>query len=448
MVTSDKAIYNYAFFAIVLVTSLYIYIIDAVYSDFKVLLTSFLILIFSLLFMIKGDSYNYSLNKIFMLFSFFFFGIAPVLQYRYGIVLWGGPSFSDYSYYRLNLIILGILLTYQGLYCLFSRLKSNRFSNFILEKNNEERKLSGTFLLFLSLISLLITFHFNNYNLVNLLFRAGGDIERFAVDQSINLIFGRFIRPIPVIALIIFKKSELRNKKLEIILIIIALVSNFPTSGARFYIASLYIPLLILYCKQINDKYMLLNKTLILGILVIFPLLDQARRINHFSDFKFSLDFQMFTQGHFDSYQMFMRVIDNNFITMGRQLLSVIFFFIPRSIWPNKSVGSGHLISKYLRLTYSNISMNFFGEGYINFGFIGILIFTIAIAFINAKFDKAYWQKLKNHSWLSTFYLLLLGSEFFILRGDLLSSFAYTMGIGLSVIFVYITSTKKTKTKG
>lgn len=443
MTISGKKILNYLFFFIVILITLYIYTIDGIYCDFKVLFTNFLIIIVSLLFMVCGDRYNYSLNKIFMLFSFFFFGIAPALQYQKGIVLWGGSSFSSDSYFRLNIIILCILFMYQGMYFIFYKLKTGKLDLLLLKKCQTKRELSGTILVMLSLISLLITLHFNNYNLANLLLRGGGEVERLAVNQSISLIYSNFIRPIPVICLIFFKKYGLKNIKLEVVLIILVLTSNFPTSAARFYIAALYIPLLILYIKQFSKNYLLLNKTIMLGLLVIFPFLDQVRRIHSINDLKFSLDFQMFLQGHFDSYQMFMRVVDENFITMGQQLLTAIFFFIPRSIWPNKSIGSGHLVSQKFGLSFDNISMNFFGEGYINFGFIGILVFTIAIAFINAKLDKMYWLKSDKYNWMSIFYLLLLGLEFFILRGDLLSSFAYTMGMAASVFFVNMVATKK-----
>jgi hypothetical protein len=89
----------------------------------------------------------------------------------------------------------------------------------------------------------------------------------------------------------------------------------------------------------------------------------------------------MFNQGHFDSYQMFMRVISDDIITYGKQLLTTVLFFVPRALWPGKSVGSGHFVSGLSRLSFSNISMNFFGEGYINFGYFGIMLFILLIAY-------------------------------------------------------------------
>ncbi len=441
---SKNILNGYLFFVVLIIFSIYVHTIYGNFADFKVLITNFMILALSSYFMVNGDSYNYSLNKILMLFSFFFFGIAPALQYKQGVILWGGPSFSCNSYYRLNIIILIILLIYQGLYSVFSRTKSKHAVNETMMVYHNKDKYSGTILLFLSLASLLITLHFNNYDFINLIFRAGGDINRLAVDQSINLIYGRFIRPIPVVALVVFKIYCFRDRKIEIPLLFFALISNFPTSSARYYIAAMYIPLLLVYFKQFNDKYLFMNKVLIFGLLFVFPFLNQARKVNKLSDMVLSFDLGVFTSGHYDSYQMFMRVIENNIITMGRQLISVLLFFIPRSYWPSKAMGSGHLVSYDIRLIFDNISMNYFGEGYINFGFVGIMMFIIVIAYVNAKLDKLYWENTNNYSWISIFYLFFLGLEFFILRGDLLSSFAYTVGIGFSTIFVYVVVSKFT----
>ena len=253
----------------------------------------------------------------------------------------------------------------------------------------------------------------------------------------------KFVRPIPLVALVLFKIGNIKDKRLEIILVVIVLLTNFPTSRARFYIAAIYIPLIIIYIKQFNTKYLLLNKALLLGILVVFPFLDQARRVNQLSSFKVGLDFQMFLDGHFDSYQMFMRVIEENYITMGSQLLTSLLFFVPRSVWTNKSIGSGALMSEVLGLSFDNISMNYFGEGFINFGYFGIVIFVFILAFINAKLDTIYWYDWNKYNIISPYYLFLLGLEFFILRGDLLSSLAFTIGLLFCVYFVIKMTTKR-----
>ncbi len=393
--------------------------------------------------MFVGDRYNYSLNKIFYLFSFFFFGIAPILQFQYGIVMWGGTGFNVDSFYHLNILILLILFLYQGFYFIFSKIEI--FSSKKLKNKKQNMQISNRGLLLISFLALLVTLHINNYSIENLIFRSTNLLEDTSINQSVYLIFSKFLLPIPVIALVIFKKFELEGKLIEIFLVGIVLITNFPTSNARFYIAAMYIPLLIVYFQQFNKKYLLLNKLIMIGLLILFPLLNQARRISSLSEVKFTLNFEMFLKGHFDTYQMFMKVVENDIVTMGSQLLTSLFFFIPSSLWPEKSIGSGAFVSHLLGLSYDNVSMNYFGEGYINFGYIGILMFIIILAFINAKIDRSYWHNLMKNkkNLLSVIYLFLLGLEFFILRGALLSSFAYTVGIVSSILFVFIICKKR-----
>lgn len=431
------------FYLIILLATFTIYNSEGFFSDAKVLLTNFLIITISLVFMIYGDKYNYSTNKMLMLFSFFFFGIAPLLQYKYGIVLWGGNLFSENDYVRMNWLIVMILLIYQFFYWFFSKIpiipsKRNKTSyNVILSYNR---------LILITLLSVFITLSINRFDIQNLFFRSGGDLGRIGLNSSIELIFSRFVSPFPVASLILLKVYNLNNKRTEIFLILSVLLTNFPTSNARFYIAAMYIPLILLYIKEISNKYLLLNKVVMLGLLIVFPFLDQARRISNFNDFEIALDFQMFLQGHFDSYQMFMRTVDANLIVGSKQLISALLFFIPRSVWPSKSIGSGALVANDINLSFDNISMNYFGEGYINFGYIGILLFILILALINSRSDKLFWSKNGNNTKMfQACYLLFLGLEFFILRGDLLSSFAYTVGILSSVFIVNLFAVKKNK---
>jgi len=178
-------------------------------------------------------------------------------------------------------------------------------------------------------------------------------------------------------------------------------------------------------------------------MLFIFPILNLFRAqyidLLREKDIVF-FQFNMLLEGHFDNYQNFIRMVKGGVVTGGRQLLGVIFFFIPRQIWPGKPEHSGIVIADNLNLSYSNISVNFFAEGYINFGFIGILLFIIIIAFLNARMDNFFWKKcngiLFNNPLFTCLYLVIFGMEFFILRGALLGAYPITLGL---VTAVYIT---------
>jgi len=130
------------------------------------------------------------------------------------------------------------------------------------------------------------------------------------------------------------------------------------------------------------------------------------------------------------------RSIQSNFVTWGEQLLGSIFFYIPRSIWPSKPIGSGAALSQLESLDFSNISMPLIAESFINFHMIGIVVFSIVCGGGAAYLDSFYWKSQNKSGVTKLFYLFLLGMFLFILRGDLLSSFAYTISLMLSLTFV------------
>ncbi|TAN12873.1 MAG: O-antigen polysaccharide polymerase Wzy [Chitinophagaceae bacterium] len=152
--------------------------------------------------------------------------------------------------------------------------------------------------------------------------------------------------------------------------------------------------------------------------------------------------FQAAVSGDFDAYSMFVNTIKyvHDFgVTFGLQLLGAIFFFVPRSIWPSKPVGSGALIAAKNGWLFTNVSCPLIGESYINFGLIGIIIFAIIYGIITSTLDNIYWSlnKVNLYNYWSLVYPVLLGMFFFHLRGDMLSSTAYTVGILVVGVITY-----------
>lgn len=405
--------------------------------DQYVFISNFILLLFISFFMVFGDKYNYSLNKLFYLYNYFFLGIAPILQYSYNINFWTNKNILEKEYFKLNTILIFTLIFYQILYHIFSKIRYNKLENYFLKKFSlENKKIRMLLLVTLPLLVLCLTVYRLNFNFKLLFFKTTLINDNlYEYSQINNLIYSNFIVIIPFLCLIIFKVLKIKNKAIEIYLVTIFLLINFPTSLSRYAIARVYIPLILFYIKSLR-KYFVLNFIIIFGLLYLFPFFNQFRYFESFEAIKFNFDFSMFLEGHFDSYQNFLRVISENIITNGKQLLGVVLFFIPRSIWKEKSIGSGALLAEKANFYFSNIAMNYFGEGYINFGYFGIILFIIFIAYINSRFDKLYWHCKKNNYFI-IFYLLLLSMEIFILRGDLMSSFAYLVGAFSSSLFVY-----------
>lgn len=398
-------------------------------------------LIFSLMLFLLSlyslQKYPYSINSIFYIFYFFFFGISPLFQFHKGITLWGGRPFTELEYFITTLIALILMLIYFAFYRFFS---SSNDKTIKLEDRKEERKPKNIMLVLISGLSLFIFIHLSNYDFFAILIRGGDEINNpyENMNMSSYLILTKFIRPVPAAALLLFKVSNKKNIIIEIVLWLFMLLANSPLGLSRFAVAAFYLPILIVYSKKIQQKYNF-SLVLIFSILVLFPFFNLFRHWGE-ADLKLTVDFDMFLSGHFDSFQMFMRVLTDNIITYGRQLLGVLLFFVPRSIWPNKPVGSGYYVAEHSNLWFDNVSMNYLGEGYINGGFIGMILFIIFAAYFNAKMDYKFWRT-KSGYLFTVFYWIMLGMEFIILRGALMSFFPITVGYLCALYLVYKLST-------
>lgn len=407
----------------------------------RVFLTSLLIQTTSIYFIFNKPSEPFSLFKIFYLFSFFFFGFAPLMQFYGRVQLFGSRPLLESEYFFMNVLIIFILYLYNALYIFFYerglRNQTIRFSQLWVIKG-KLNYLQVFFLIVLSLISFLVVFKANNYSILSMLIRGGEFKETTVESTTSHLIIYRFFQPLSIMSFFYYLTSPSKNRIVASLLGLIAIITCFPLGMARFSAAALYIPFVLLTIPILRKKNVF-SLSFILSLLVLFPLLDNFRNFSSTST-KINLDMRMFVQGHFDSYQNFTLILTENIITWGRQLLGVFFFFVPRSIWPNKPIGSGSFISDKLGMTLSNISCNFFAEGYINFGFVGLFIFLIIMAYFSARLDKLYWYYVdsQENSYYRILYYLLIGMLFFVLRGDLLSSFAFTIGFITTITIVNV----------
>ena len=140
----------------------------------------------------------------------------------------------------------------------------------------------------------------------------------------------------------------------------------------------------------------------------------------------------------YDSYQSLAFVVQNNFITYGKQLIGVLLLWVPRSFWFDKPIGSGYTVAMNYNLGWDNISMNFLGEGYVNFGLFGIFLYMAVLAIIMAILDKKYWVSYKGNIYnlFTPFFLVLFSNLTFLLRGDMM--FGTTVMVG-TLLSCYIT---------
>lgn len=393
----------------------------------------------------------YSLFMIVHVFSLFFFGIAPILQYNDMVTFWGAARLPERAYIQASSIILVSLLLYNIIYvAIYYRLKVpdiflKLVQTFRLKSYDRKNRLSFSgknILLLFGIGVFILVFYSYDFNVVKLFFRGLlEDLQQSSESDSGNalyLIMSKFIRPMSIALFLTAKYYDLRPRWVIKCLFVLMLLSVFPTGIPRFLAATLYIPVLFMMFSWMKKPNVFVF-VLMLGLLVVFPLLDIFRYFKSADKLDFTFNFDMFKQGHFDSYISFAQILYYNFITYGRQLLGVLLFFVPRTIWPTKPIGSGAELAEQLGFSFTNISCNYFAEGYCNFGLIGLLLFVLVLALFTAFMDKLYWRYTKKDStyYFNVIYLVLLGLLFFVLRGDLMSGFAFSLAILFAFISVF-----------
>jgi oligosaccharide repeat unit polymerase len=366
---------------------------------------------------------------------------VPYIQYSNNIVPWDFKKPVDSSY-----IITNISLFLANLFFFVLTFKRTTYINShyslvidILYKNNKKNLNFPILPVALSLISCGFWFAINGIPTLNqLIFRvADSDNVGMELTSSISLL-SETIRYIPFMSFLIYYINFPKSKILNIVFIFIIIVTCPPTAISRFMAGTIYFTILVLFYPRLLIGYRL-PILIALGFAILFPIIDELRVFTRDINLINALSFKYFLTGNYDSYNSLAVAIDQNVITYGKQLLGVLLFFIPRVLWNNKPVGSGSYIADLNHLNFTNISFNYYAEGFINFGFLGIIFFSIILGLV-VKFIESTLrlsERNKYRQFYVILYLILIPYILFILRGDLMSSISFFCAILFSLIFVF-----------
>lgn len=360
-----------------------------------------------------------SINSIlfYYIFNLLFMSFIPWINYSNNVIFWSNNVFSSSDYIFANIMLFLFNFLIFVFYKLFPTSRSKELK--ILKEPN--------FLIAILTcsISLFVILYAFDFNLTKIFFR--GVEDDLSDNSSVNPFFSIFVmlsRLLPAFVLMRYLVAKKYYK--AAVIFVFVLFCAFPTGIARFLVAFIYLPLLLtivpLLRKSIN-----ITLLIIFSIIIVFPFLNQFRYFSFSKEIKFLPEAVFFNQGHFDAYQNLVEVLRVDFVTHGYQLLGALFFFVPRFLWSDKPFGSGYQLSLDLGYAFNNISMPFIAEGYVNFGYFGFIIFSIFLAFLMKKVDSLYLSKVDNINFNYCKGVFLCAAIFFMLRGDLMSSFSFLL---------------------
>ena len=413
-------------------------------GDYFFYISNFLIYILCL-FGILSSKRQLELVSLFYIFIIVFMVFIPVNDRFNNNIYWGGSELGMDSFLYVNLIIIFSILAFMIGCILSKRLIFVEYLEKKFQRNYDINIISRIIFLATSSFICYLIYVNNDKDMFAVLFRGyvSDDFQPSVNVKALLLFESYFIRPMPALIMLIYyvnlagKKILLADKVILFLLFFNTLVFIFPTSVARFLVATVYISILLTFTNVFDRKARMIT-ILIGGIFFVFPLINTFRHFNP-NDFTITYNLSFLNEGHFDGYQNFVRLTELNIISYGYQLIGVLLFFFPRSIWADKPIGSGSLLADHAGYWSSNIALPFLGEGYINFWIPGSLVFAFLLGFFLSGLDKSVWSLCRDkRSVLFVVYSIFFGQIFFVLRGDFLSSFAYTVGILCSFLFLLI----------
>jgi oligosaccharide repeat unit polymerase len=234
---------------------------------------------------------------------------------------------------------------------------------------------------------------------------------------------------------------------------IAALIINNPLAASRFFLGVIAIGLLYLVVLRKAHTNLRLLGVIVIGVFGVLTL-DFGRYALTVEDAIAQLEWspeKLFVTDIFSTFESVpaaVRFIDAHGTTSGWQLIGNLLFFLPRSVWSDKPIGSGAFMvqTEFGYSTFSNVSCAAPCEGLINFGLPGVILLAVMFGLILAFLDKkqSRIRSLGNAaSAFTVYYAFFIGHVFLITRGDLLSPLAIVVSMSLSYVVLWmVTKTK------
>ena len=384
--------------------------------------------------------YSY-FEMIICIFYVLFFIIAPVMQLNKGYYPIPFPINTKYILIA-NICNIIFIISYTIFrYTSIARYEPQK----IIKKFNINRRT-----IYIIALLFLIFFITKIPSMMNNIINRGGYID--TDSKMLELIINKFIMFIPLMFVFYFIIEYMKNKNKKNLLILliwffILVFCKNPFTERRNGLGPIYGSIIMFFIyKKINARNFFLIATLVFIIgfplssvfthsnLGIYELLQEGKNL-----FNIDLIYNQFLEMHFDAFEILNVSIDYvNYIGMslGRQLLGSIFFFVPRSIWINKPLNTGMLMGNYLisdyGYSYNNLSCPITAEAYINGGIIGVIIFALFMSL----WSKLVYRLLRKQDYYTFVGWYMCIHLFFLLRGDLTNGIAYLIGPIVSMVLM------------
>lgn len=396
---------------------------------------------------VAGLRHSFSLQQIHWAFVYLFFYIAAVVQYDANRLSWGLSKFGSGDFFLANIVVLMWSISWAAGSAIRTSRRKHRSQDRAVERSGKLPGIVPAWIMIALLMgaALLNAIKYQREGLYGFLLRGAGTTFETSGSSSLALIIftGQKVLPLTLTLAALWNASIRRSfssRAAAALALALCLLANFPTATPRFWAATLIIGFMAHF--QILVRRGTLITMLLGGVLFVFPALGQVRRLDG-SATSTALARAPVTDslaaGDFDAYSMIvwgLDYINSAGYSLGKNFMSAALFFVPRSVWDGKSLGTGRTIADAESLTFNNVSAPLPLESYWTVGLVGVVLVGAALGRLTARFDDV-GHRTEPRSFAATFaYPFGLGLLFFMMRGDLLSSVAYGTALIGSILAI------------
>ena len=418
---------------------------NSILLHFTFLLNGTIIILFLV---IEAGTLPYSCRTLHWVFFLFFFFLSPYLQFLFK--QWPlNYSPTVPRMIRANLLIM----LWSTLFHLTRKVQFSKGGDiffdatssemhikhpelFVFSESSDDNPSKARLTLFLFISFVLVLYLVSRVGLITLVSSRSGGYSAYQSSSSAesSLISNTVRNTISFTAFLNAYRFQKKRDNLSLLIISFALlmIGCSPFGLPRFQVAAIYLTIIMLLLPK--WRYSLLC---IIGFIVVFmfvfPLIGAfrytevgnidfktllIRTINNFQD--------EYLTANYDAYTIILKTFDyvaENSYTYGRQLICAILFFIPRTVWPSKSVSTGALLQAASGAHSSayNVSSSLIVEGMIDFGIFGVILYCFLFSLICNRIDAKLAMPDRYSKATTIIQVLMPPLLFFLLRGSLLS---------------------------
>lgn len=378
-------------------------------------------------------------------FVFLFFFCSGISQFNNGLA-WG-LRFSDETFISANFVIILWLISFEIFYrAKVSKIKLKYNTKTIIDVDKEICNFKKYKLNILTFGLVILALYYISHGVNIYIGRSEWkSVFNISIPQVVSLVVASIICGV-VYFHIILRTYYFKNHGgfvCFVFCLIITVLVYPPTVITRFRVAMIYGGILLVLIDLMGRKRFVFPLFIMCSLLFVFPLMNVFRNLDleSLENIPFLVNSAFanyFSRADMDAYSMLVATVEyvrEYDIAYGWQILWVLLFFVPRDFVYSKAEGSGNLVVHQFDSFINNVSCPLPAEGYLNFGLIGVIVLALVFAIVARFFDEIYWKG--KYRFVNILYPALLFFALFILRGDLLSSFAYIVGFVFIVGILY-----------